>query len=389
MEDLSRFAFSRRSFSLATAGSLGLLAGGLAPGSLLAATQRANPGFLFDSGPEGRFDDAKIGGPSIIWNAQKQQWWMYYYGRSKRFPEEIAPSFGMGSIGLATSEDGIVWERHEGHLAEGAIFTPSGEPGSFDEIMVGTGEIMRHGDDWIMAYYGADDTIPTEIAGKEVWKSYQGRGYRLRPGIARSKDGLHWERVRGSGTAGASVDIGDAIYAAFPALIHDGERFIMHFSAIRVGTGYWESRIVASTDLVDWEDLGLLRWEDGVKIWERRGMVSRQILPNFLNDEGKWLMIYGGLDGRYQTMLRVMGAAVSDDAINWRHITDQPFFYPSSLDRWDGGGVSIANLVQSGDDLRMYYYGFADPTFSDGPSRGIGLAVSTDGTLEGMLRHGE
>ncbi|WP_394728718.1 hypothetical protein [Altererythrobacter sp. GH1-8] len=381
---------TRRKFSFAATGLLGLAGSGFGSSALLAAASRtANPGFLFDTGPEGRFDDAKIGGPSVLWNEEKQQWWMYYYGRSKRFPEDIAPSFGMGSIGLATSDDGINWQRYEGHLEEGAIFIPSGVPGTFDEIMVGTGEVLRHGDQWVMAYYGGDSTIPMEIDGKEVWPSYQGRGYRLRPGIATSNDGIHWERVKGHAPMGAAVDIGNAIYAAFPSLIHDGERFLMQYSAVPVGTAYWESRVAASTDLVNWKDLGTIHWEDGVKIWERRGMVSRQIVPNFLTDDGKWLMIYGGLDGRYSSMLRVMGGAVSDDAISWRHITDEPFFYPSALDRWDGAGVSIANLVQAGDELRMYYYGFADPLVSGKPTRGIGLAVSTDGTLEGMQRFGE
>lgn len=386
----TQLAISRRAFSFGAAGTFSVAASALGSTQLFAASlRRENPGLVFETGPEGRFDDSKIGGPSIIWNAEKRQWWMYYYGRSKRYPEDIAPSFGMGSIGLATSEDGINWQRHNGHLAEGAIFVPSEDPDAFDSLMVGTGEVMRHGDEWIMAYYGGDASIPLEIDGKPVWKSYQGRGYRLRPGIARSKDGLHWERVKGNGTMGASVDIGDAIYAAFPAIIYDGERFLMHFSAIRIGTAYWESRIVASTDLVDWEDLGEMRWEDGPRIWERRGMVSRQIIPNFINDDGKWLMIYGGLDGRYSDMLRVMGAAVSDDAVNWRHLTKEPFFYPSSFDRWDGAGVSIANLVRADDELRMYYYGFADPTVSDQANRGIGLAVSKDGTLEGMVRYGE
>jgi predicted GH43/DUF377 family glycosyl hydrolase len=390
MHENANVALTRRGFSLGGAGLIGLATCGLGAGPLLAAKPHLeNPGFLFDVGTEGRFDDYKIGGPCVLWNEERQQWWMYYYGRSKRFPEDIAPSFGMGSIGLATSDDGINWQRHEGHLAEGAIFTPSDDPDAFDALMVGTGEIMRYGDQWVMAYYGGDSTIPTEIDGKPVWNSYQGRGYRLRPGIATSRDGLHWERVRGNAPMGAAVDIGDAIYAAFPSLIHDGTRFLMQYSAIRVGTAFWESRVAASTDLTNWEDLGTIHWEDGVKIWERRGMVSRQIVPNFLTDDGKWLMIYGGLDGRYSSMLRVMGAAVSDDAINWRHITDEPFFYPSSLDRWDGSGVSIANLVQAGDELRMYYYGFADPMVTNRPARGIGLAVSTDGTLAGMQRYGE
>lgn len=375
---------SRRGFALGAAASFGLAAGGLR-----AAPAVANPGLVFDVGPEGRFDDSKVGGPSVMWNAEKKQWWMYYYGRSKRYPEDIAPSFGMGSIGLATSEDGINWTRHQGHLAEGAIFTPSEDPAAFDSLMIGTGDVIRHGNEWIMAYYGSDSTIPREINGKKVWPSYQGRGYRLRPGIARSKDGIHWERVKGSGTQGAAVDIGDAIYAAFPAIIHDGKRFLMHYSAIRVGTAFWETRIAASEDLVNWTSLGTLRWENGPRIWERRGMVSRQIIPNFLNKEGKWLMIYGGLDGRYKDMLRVMGAAVSDDAINWRHLVEEPFFYPSALDRWDGAGVSIANLVRANGELRMYYYGFADSMVTDRPTRGIGLAVSRDGTLQGMRRHGE
>lgn len=388
--DMRSPMMGRRAFSFSAALTFGLAAGSLyAPPLLAAGTRRANPGLVFGQGPEGRFDDAKIGGPSVIWNAEKRQWWMYYYGRNKRFPEDVAPEFGTGSIGLATSDDGINWQRHEGHLEGGAILTPSDDPDAFDSQFVGTGEVFRHGDKWIMAYFGGDSSIPLQIDGKDVWNSYRFKGYRSRPGIATSRDGLHWERVRGSGTGGAAVDIGDAIYAAFPAILHDGEQFLIYYSAIPVGTAFWETRIAGSTDLVKWKDLGTLRWEDGPRIWERRGMVSRQIVPNRLTDDGKWLMIYTGLDGRYATMLRQMGAAVSDDGINWRHLTEEPFFYPSSLDRWDGAGVAYANLVEAGDELRMYYYGFADKTVTDRANRGIGLAISRDGTLEGMLRYGE
>lgn len=373
---------SRRHFSL------GLAASAAALGSPLALSANGpEPGLILQNGPPGRCDDAKIGGPVVVWNEEEQRWWMYYYCRSSDFPEGVAPGFGTGSIALAKSDDGIHWERFDGPLKGGAIMVPSDDPEDFDSTNIGVGQVIRHNGEWLMAYFGGDSTLPTEIAGTAVHEGYQFKGYRGRPGIARSSDGIHWERVRGAGARGAATDGADTIYSAFPTIVADGDRFLMIYTALTPRMFYWQARVASSTDLVNWEELGPLNWSDGPADWELSGMVTRTVQLNFLDDvDGKFLMIHTGLDGRFPRMLRLNGAAVSDDGLNWRHLYDEPIFTPAPINRWDGGGVAYPNLVPVGDRLHLYYYGYAHPRNTFSPQRGIGLAISEGMDLQSFRR---
>lgn len=376
----------RRNFSLAlTAGTI-FTASGLPSLSVFGANG-PEPGLILEAGPEGRCDDGKIGGPVVVWNEDDQLWWMYYYCRSSDFPDAVAPAFGTGSIALAKSSDGIQWTRFDGPLKGGAIMVPSDDPEAFDSTHIGVGQIIRHKGEWIMAYFGGDSTLPTEIAGTAVHEGYQFKGYRCRPGFARSKDGINWTRIKGAGTGGAAINSDDAIYSAFPTVVADGDRFLLYYTALTPRMFYWQTRIATSTDLVNWEDGGTLNWSDGDAAWELSGMVTRNVQMNFLDDvDGKFLMIHTGLDGRYPSMLRLNGAAVSDDGINWRHLFDDPIFFPSPINRWDSGGVAYPNLVRVGDKLHLYYYGYAHPRNTFSPQRGIGLAISDNLDLSGLKR---
>lgn len=344
-------------------------------------------GFILGQGPKGHCDEKKNGGPSVHWNEPEQEWWMWYYGRSADFPEGVAPAFGTENIALARSKDGIHWERYKGHLKGGAIMRPSEDPDAFDAIHVGVGNVIRHKDEWILFYFGGDSTVvPEKLGDYEVVKGYQYKGYRCRPGIARSKDGVNWERIKGKAYGGAAVDIGDNIYGAFPSGFHDGKRFILHYTVLSPRMFYWETRVAASTDLVNWQDLGTLNWEDEMSQWELGGMVSRNVIPNPDKNGPKFLMIYSGLDSRYKFYPRKVGAAVSDDGINWRHLYKDPIFSPGPLNSWDSGGTAYSSVVPAGNKLHLYYYGYADSANVFEPKRGIGMAVSETGDLRDFRR---
>ena len=350
------------------------------------AQNPAEPGLILQAGPAGRCDDSKIGGPVVVWNEAAGQWWMYYYCRSSDFPEDVAPGFGTGSIALAVSDDGIGWTRYDGPLKGGAVMVPSDDPDAFDSTHIGVGQVVRHNGEWLMAYFGGDNTVPTEIAGTDVVEGYQFRGYRCRPGFARSSDGINWTRIEGAAHGGASVEGADTIYSAFPTFVVDGDRFILYYTALTPKMFFWETRIASSTDLVHWEELGNLNWPDGEKMWQISGMVTRNVQHNFLDEDGRFLMIHTSLDGRFPRMLRVNGASVSDDGLNWRHLYENPIFYPAPINCWDSGGVAYPNLVRSGKELRLYYYGYAHPRNAFSPQRGIGLAVSPSGDLGALRR---
>lgn len=377
--------YTRRSLIGAAVGAA------LTPGFAHASTASpgsGNPGLIFGPGPDGRCDDAKNGGSVIQWNEADGRWWMWYYCRSKRFPKGIAPAFGTGSIALAKSKDGIRWERHDGHLAEGAIMTPSEDPEAFDSQHIGTGQVIRQDGRWVLFYFGGNlSAPPPEIGGQPVAEGYQIKGYLCRPGIATSDDGIRWTRVAGKGPGGAAVDIGEHIYGAFPSGVHDGERYLMYYSALMPRPFYWATRIAASSNLVDWEDLGEMRWSEPERPWQLGGIVTRQVIPNPLSDlPGRFLQIYAGMDSRFPRYPRKIGAATSDDGLVWRSVEMEPILHPGPIRQWDSGGVSYGQLVPVGDKLHLYFYGYADQSNPLPPGRGVGLAISASGKLGDFRR---
>ncbi len=125
------------------------------------ATGTSQPGLILGKGPEGWCDEARNGGATVRWNDDDQCWWMWYYARDNNYPEGVAPAFGTGRIALAKSEDGIIQERHKGHLAGGAIMDWSDDPEAFDSTHIGSGDILRHKDEWLLWYFGFAHVLNT------------------------------------------------------------------------------------------------------------------------------------------------------------------------------------------------------------------------------------
>lgn len=346
-----------------------------------------DPGFILGKGPEGWCDEAKNGGAVVRWHEQDRKWWMWYYARDNNFPEDVAPLFGTGRIAVAKSDDGISWTRFKGPLTGGAVMEWSDNPDDFDATHVASGDVTYHNGEWLLWYFGGDSTIPGDLGGYQAPNSYQHKGYRCRPGVARSKDGIHWERIRGTATGGASVDIDDDVYGAFPNGIHDGDRFLMYYASISATAGYWETLVAESKDLKNWTRLGPIKWTQEPARWELAGSNTRHIIPNPDSSGPRWLMVYTALDGRVAGYPRMIGAAVSDDALTWTRLYDEPIFHMGNYDRFDSGGVSYPQLtVHPSGAIYMYYYGFSVRTNTAGPTRGIGLAISEDGNLRNFRR---
>ena len=356
-------------------------------GVLARSAPLSDPGFILGKGPPGWCDEAKNGGAVVRWHPDDGQWWMWYYARDNNFPADVAPAFGTGRIALAKSPDGVTWTRFQGPLSGGAIMEWSDDPYAFDSTHVASCDVIRHKDEWLLFYFGGDSTIPRELGGVPVPESYQAKGYRCRPGIARSKDGLNWERIKGAATGGASVDIGDNIYGAFSNGFHDGDRFLMYYSTLPPDVFHWQTRVAESADLVNWTDLGLIKWTQEPAVWELGGSNTRQIIENPDPSGPRWVMFYTALDARLPRYPRLIAAAGSDDGITWTRLFDEPILHMGPIRGFDSGGVSFPQVVPHPDGaLYMYYYGFANPINKVEPLRGIGLAISEDGDLQNFRR---
>jgi predicted GH43/DUF377 family glycosyl hydrolase len=112
-------------------------------------------------GPRGSFDERAVADPYVIRSGGN--FYMFYLGQDRARRQ---------SLGIARSVDGITWEK----LRANPILEP-GAPGSFDEIGLGEPAVWTSGGQWWLLYRGRDK--------KE----------QRRLGLARSADGVRWERV--------------------------------------------------------------------------------------------------------------------------------------------------------------------------------------------------
>jgi hypothetical protein len=335
-------------------------------------------GFVLGRGPEGRCDDFRVGGAVVDHDAVSGLWRMWYYCRDRAFDSRAPGTLGSGRVALATSADGIDWTRVDGDAGHGAVFGPSGQVGDFDGVHLALTDVTRGAGEWLMWYFGGDGA-PADTG------SHLGvmGGIALKPGLARSQDGMNWERVRGPASGGALLEIDDGcVYAAWPAVIHDGRRMIMQYSAPLFGLKDYPARSAVSDDGVHWDKTGVLQWADGPKPWDRTGIITRQLLANPLPGGRRWLMLYTGTDDNHD---RSIAVADSDDGLTWTHLYDGPIFRVGPEGAWDCKGVAATRLVAAHGRLHLYYYGFQSLADDDKP-RGIGLAVTDTGDLRDLKR---
>ncbi len=111
-------------------------------------------------GPVGSFDERGVSDPYVI---RAGGWFYLFYTGLDRARRQ--------RLGLARSRDGVVWEK----LRSNPILEP-GPPGAFDEMGLGEPAVWSSGGSYWMLYTG------------------RARGERRRIGLARSRDGVQWER---------------------------------------------------------------------------------------------------------------------------------------------------------------------------------------------------
>ena len=329
-------------------------------------------GLVLAPGPAGRCDDFRVGGAVVDHDAVSGLWRMWYYCRDHETAREnkAPPPLGSGRVALALSDDGMDWRRVEGPAGRGAVFGPSAVPGDFDALHVGLTDVTRGAGGWLMWYFAGGNEART--SANPALGTMTGIG--MRPGLARSIDGINWQRVRGLATGGALVDYrAEQLYAAWPNMFWDGRRFVMQVTVPSLDIADYETEVHVSDDGVKWTPLGPVQWATGRWDWNRGGMVTRQVLLNPLPGGRRWLMIYTGLDAHHG---RSIAAAESDDGLLWHHLGDGPFFTTGAKGGWDDFGVAANRLVAVGDQLYLYYYGFQ--TLGDVGLRGIGLATGPD-----------
>lgn len=339
-------------------------------------------GLMLGPGPAGRCDDAKVGIGVPHWDEKSQQWMLWYYSRDQAYPLPAPPTLGSGSIALATSSDGLSWQRVTGPGRCGAILEVSSNRSDFDSLHIGLTDVTVENGRYHMWTLGGNFEMTDTRFGHLP-------GLRMRPGLAMSSDGLEWSRVRGTATGGALADIpAGALYCSWPNALHAGGKIYLYASVTDAKLSRWDTLIFISSDNArSWTAPQALRWLDASPGYDGAGELTRSIIPNPLNTGHRWLMAYTALNGSPQRFQRRSHAvAVSDDALSWRRLYDKPIFEIEDETAWDGGGVAAPHLRKVGDQWRLYYYGFPKAEFDRQLPKGVGLAVSTANDLTKFAR---
>ena len=115
---------------------------------------------MLERGPRGSFDESAVADPYVIRAGEK--FYLFYLGQDRARRQRL---------GVAQSSDGVRWEK----LRANPILE-LGASGAFDEQGLGEPAVWSSGGSYWMLYTGRDRAEHRKI------------------GLAKSQDGVHWER---------------------------------------------------------------------------------------------------------------------------------------------------------------------------------------------------
>jgi len=283
----------------------------------------------------GSFDAGRANHPIVLPTQDLEGYQMWYTGWT---PDR-------GSIGYATSTDGVNWTPHD---SEPVI--PLGFAGSYDSWHAHRPTVFL--DDGVYKMYYAGDSY--------------GQNYTC---YATSTDGVNWT------SGGMIIDwvtvfgtsSGWARYTYAGSVRKEDGLYRMWFS-----TGYPNSYIgyATSADGINWSihDQVLGRGEPGS--WD--GEYVRD--PDVLLIGDTYHMFYSGYgeEDRFQ-----VGMATSADGITWTKSTDNPILRYGASGTWEDNSIQGKSVLAGDDVLRMWY------DAHDGSAVHIGLATAALDELSG------
>jgi predicted GH43/DUF377 family glycosyl hydrolase len=129
---------------------------------------------ILEPGSEGEWDELQVSRPTVV--RTDDGYVMYYTGMNAE---------GSVSIGMATSEDGVIWTKYDDAVTSDApyaesdpVFIAADEEDAWDSAGVYQPSVQLTPDGWVMLYKGV------------------GANPRILPnGIATSEDGIVWTRL--------------------------------------------------------------------------------------------------------------------------------------------------------------------------------------------------
>ncbi|MEZ5083835.1 MAG: histidine kinase dimerization/phospho-acceptor domain-containing protein, partial [Bacteroidales bacterium] len=283
---------------------------------------------VFKHGESGEWDYL-IFSPSIIHEDSIYHLW--YVGMERN-------SQGQGSVGYATSKDGIHWEKFDGIPLK---FKCEGEAWDNAFLVV---NVLKKDSMYYMWYTGES---------KENWLD-------LFIGYAWSKDGINWTKHPEPVLNPGKDDDWDALYVSTPKVMFNvhlsdqkGTQFHMWYTGVadhmprthRVG-------YATSDDGFHWKKFeGNPVMNIGkAGTWDSRWVVASTIIFNGASYE---MWYYG-----FNDVMQGIGYATSKDGVSWNKYPWNPILEAGELGAWDSWYATYGQVESIGDSVyKMWYCG--------------------------------
>ena len=280
---------------------------------------------VLNPGESGEWDNQFVFSPYVLYDSATSIFKMWYCGGNGEFN---------GSIGYATSLDGINWEKYK----DNPVMVP-GASGEWDNGLIGTHCVLF-----------TDETY-------HIWYAAGADQSKLQIGYATSPDGITWTKyannpVLNVGPAGSWEET----WVMFPCVIFDGSIFKMWYVGAEgnpITNENWVERIgyATSMDGINWDkgeknpvfDVGSAgEWDDSI------------ICSFFVLFDGNiYKMWYTGSDNVYLNI----GEARSLDGVKWTRNPENPVLSVGPTSNWDFPRVQDPRIIISDDTYHMWFSG--------------------------------
>ena len=247
------------------------------------------------------------------------------------------------------------------------VLTGSGREGDFDSRAVDCPNVFSHNGKYYMTYIGFDgEGYQTGLAVSDDLLRWEKKGAILRRGTH-----MEWDSV---GMAGTAVLTDRDLYGGNRLRKWRGRYWMLYHAYPRNGYEEGSAEIglawTEDENLMEWHFHGepVFSWRDGAD-WEKGGLYK----ADFLEHGGLFYLFYNAKDREYGDWTEQTGAAVSDDLIHWRRLSDRPVL-PVDRQSWDSRFASDPQVFYDPAEKQwvMFYYGLGDLSACDG------VAVSED-----------
>jgi predicted GH43/DUF377 family glycosyl hydrolase len=314
---------------------------------------RANGGDPVMVGGTGAFDEHGVFAPQVIYDAADSSapYKMYYSGIGDVF----------GTIGYATSPDGITWTKHTGPVLD------HGQPGSADSFAALDPSVMKDGQTWKMWYTGDDSN-------------------RKRVAYATSQDGINWTkggRVISPEDSNVSANLAEGAFS--PTVWKDASGYHMVLAGRKFvsGTTYQTKLINASSsDGISWNPGSIALNQGGTSSkFDFSNLNSPYVLP----DGSGFKLWYSGnsidANGNFHTRI---GHATSTNGNSWNKVDGTETgtsvldigTLGTAFDSRSASGLSVAAPASATPKFVGFYWGSRGSDFLPR----LGEATSADGT---------